>query len=97
MDQDKYLKELLIKRDKSLGIGGNYSVCLEMQTTPTQGEIILSIPNLTKESSRKLFDLIDENHIIKDNRSYRITLWEGEDKKIDENILPNAHTEKVFF
>lgn len=92
-DSEEYLNGVLDKRDESLGLGGNYTFCIDLERAELRGNYVkmIHIPNLTKDASRKLFDLFDENNSPNGFEKIRIRLMEG-DKEIDLNYIPNIHS-----
>lgn len=90
-DPNQHLGNLLDNRDKSLGIGGDYTFRLDVKKGKEFKDFI-AIPNLTKEASRKLFDLFDENNKCTQLVQVRIRITQ-KNKEVDLNYLPNIHTE----
>jgi hypothetical protein len=96
---DDYLNQVLEANDRKLGIGGTWAFRISIITH--QGDSIgvplVTIPNLTQEAAKQLYDLHDEhNYMVKINQNecYRLHIeLMNEGAMEDESYLPNVFTE----
>lgn len=93
---ERAVKNVLRKRTAKMGIGGEWSIKLEIKigAKPIEKHLtVLYLTNLTEATAKLIFDLIDEQNTRtkKDFAEYKLILYQAE-KEIDFNYLPNATT-----
>lgn len=98
-DPDKYLNQQIQKRAVEMGVGGEWSIKLEVKigAKPIEKHLeVLHLTNLNETSAKLIFNLIDEQNTRskRDVAEYKLSLWQAQ-TEIDFNHLPNINT--IFY
>lgn len=95
-----FLNEYLQKRDKALGLDGEFTFLLSVEIGDEIGDNeytpILGVQNLTRKAAQILFDQFDESNLLFGDENgnpchFKIQILKDKEE-INMNLLPNIHT-----